>query len=62
MLLKNKKNNAKKQEEQKEYIEIYHNEMLIACQNGKSCSYGICDECQNILGNSGNNYDLADCY
>lgn len=31
-------------------IEAYPEEMLIACQNGKPCSYGICDECPNTLG------------
>ena len=25
--------------------EAYPEEMLIACLNGKPCSYGICDEC-----------------
>lgn len=24
-------------------------ETLIACQNGKPCDYGICDECPNVL-------------
>lgn len=27
--------------------QAYPEEMLIACQNGKPCSYGICDECPN---------------
>ena len=26
-------------------VEAYPEEMLIACLNGKPCSYGICDEC-----------------
>lgn len=30
--------------------EAYPEEMLIACQNGTPCSYGICDECPNTLG------------
>lgn len=32
-------------------IQSYPEEMLIACQNGKPCSYGICDECPNTLRN-----------
>ena len=32
-----------------DYIKAYSEEMLIACQNGKPCNYGICDECPNIL-------------
>ena len=32
-------------------FEAYSEEMLIDCQNGKCCSYGICDECPNILRN-----------
>ena len=32
-----------------EYHEAYPEEMLIACQNGKPCSYGICDECPNTM-------------
>lgn len=28
--------------------EAYPEEMLIACQNGVPCSYGICDECPNM--------------
>ena len=35
---------------EQENIEAYPEEMLIACQNGKPCSYGICDECPNTLG------------
>lgn len=31
-------------------IEAYPEEVLIACQNGKPCDYGICDECPNTLG------------
>ena len=31
-------------------FEAYSEEMLIACQNGKPCAYGICDECPNMLG------------
>jgi len=34
----------------KNKFEVYPNEVLIACQNGKPCSYGICDECPNTLG------------
>ena len=30
---------------------VYSEEVLAACQNGKPCDYGICDECPNILGN-----------
>lgn len=37
--------------------EAYPEEMLIACQNGKPCSYGICDECPNTLGHSRSNED-----
>lgn len=29
-------------------FEAYPEEMLIACQNGIPCSYGICDECPNM--------------
>ena len=32
-------------------FEAYSEEMLIDCQNGKCCSYGICDECPNTLRN-----------
>jgi hypothetical protein len=39
-------------EEEQERNEAYPEEMLIACQNGKPCSYGICDECPNIIGNN----------
>lgn len=39
-------------EQEKERVEAYPEEMLIACQNGKPCSYGICDECPNTLGNN----------
>lgn len=31
-------------------IEAYSEEMLNECQNGKPCSYGICDECPIGLG------------
>lgn len=31
-------------------IEAYSDETLIACQNGKHCDYGICDECPITLG------------
>ena len=34
---------------QKEMEQAHPEEMLIACQKGKSCSYGICDECPNML-------------
>lgn len=27
-----------------------YQEMLKACRNGKPCSFGICDECPNVLG------------
>lgn len=37
--------------ENKYNIEAYPEDMLIACQNGKPCEYGICDECPNTLGN-----------
>ena len=36
-------------------MEIYSEEVLAACRNGKPCSYGICDECPNTLGTSENN-------
>ena len=29
--------------------QAYSEEILVACQNGKPCSYGICDECPNTL-------------
>lgn len=35
----------------KEYGQAFSEEMLIACQNGIPCSYGICDECPNTIGN-----------
>lgn len=35
----------------------YHEEMLIACQNGKSYNYDICDECLNTLGHSRSDED-----
>lgn len=37
-------------EEEMETDKAYPEEMLLACQNGKPCSYGICDECPNVLG------------
>lgn len=37
--------------ENKKQNEAYPIEMLIACKKGKPCSYGICDECPNTLGN-----------
>jgi hypothetical protein len=40
-----------------ELREAYNEEMLIACQNGKPCSYGICDECPNIIGDIRSNID-----
>lgn len=47
-----KKNIIQEIEEQKpQEYEAYPEEMLIACQNGKPCSYGICDECPNTIGN-----------
>lgn len=36
--------------EQEKYNEAYPEEMLIACQEGKPCDYGVCDECPNTLG------------
>lgn len=36
-------------EENKNEFQAYPEEMLIACKNGKPCSYGICDECPNVL-------------
>jgi hypothetical protein len=33
-----------------EISQAYSEEILIACQNGKPCDYGICDECPNTLG------------
>lgn len=36
--------------EDKMINEAYPEEMLIACENGIPCSYGICDECPNTLG------------
>jgi hypothetical protein len=38
------------EDKEQEYIEAYSEEMLIACQNGKPCNYGICDECPNVIG------------
>ncbi len=38
--MRNKFNNQERPEN-----EAYPEEMLIACLNGKPCSYGICDEC-----------------
>lgn len=35
----------------------YSEEVLEACRNGKPCSYGICDECPNTLGNAKNDDD-----
>lgn len=43
--------------EREETNEAYPEEMLIACQNGKPCSYGICDECPNVIGNRSNKDD-----
>lgn len=48
------------EEEREERIEAYPEEMLIACQNGKPCSYGICDECPNTLGNNREDEDEDD--
>ena len=31
--------------------QAYPEEILIACQDGKPCEYGICDECPNTLNN-----------
>jgi hypothetical protein len=39
------------------YNEAYPEEMLIACQEGKPCEYGICDECPNTLRNKRNEDD-----
>lgn len=33
-------------------LNAYSEEILIACQNGMPCSYGICDECPNTLGSN----------
>lgn len=33
-------------------MQMYSEEILEACRNGKSCDYGICDECPNTLGNN----------
>lgn len=38
-------------EAESEKNEAYPEEMLIACQNGTPCSYGICDECPNTKTN-----------
>lgn len=46
------KNKIVKDIEKQEQIEAYSDEMLTACQNGTPCSFGICDECPNILGNN----------
>lgn len=35
----------------KDKFEAYPEDMLIACQNGVPCTYGICDECPNTLNN-----------
>ena len=35
----------------KDKFQAYSEEILIDCQNGKPCNYGICDECPNTLGN-----------
>lgn len=40
--------------------EAYPEDMLIACQNGKPCSYGICDECPNIVRNNTEDEDDED--
>lgn len=32
-------------------LKVYSEDVLEACRNGKPCSYGICDECPNTLGN-----------
>lgn len=42
------------------HIEAYSEEMLIACQKGKPCEYGICDECPNTLGNNRSDNDDED--
>lgn len=41
----------------KEIFQAYPEEMLIACQNGKPCDYGICDECPNTKGNEEDDED-----
>lgn len=33
-------------------METYSEEILKACREGKACSYGICDECPNIIGST----------
>ena len=42
---------------EKNKFQAYPEEILIACQNGKPCGYGICDECPNTLGNNGEDED-----
>lgn len=46
-----------KEPEKEEKYEAYPEDMLIACQNGQPCSYGICDECPNTLGKVRSNED-----
>lgn len=41
--------------EEFERNEAYSEEILLACQNGIPCSYGICDECPNTLGEGRSN-------
>ena len=36
-------------EENKNELQAYSDEILEACRKGKLCNYGICDECPNII-------------
>lgn len=38
-------------------FQIYSEEILDNCRKGKPCSYGICDECPNILRDIRSNED-----
>ena len=40
-----------------EITKAYPEEMLAACEKGKRWSYGMCDECPNILKNVKNDED-----
>lgn len=46
-----------KEKQNKDAYEAYPEEMLIACQKGKPCSYGICDECPNTIGRNRSDND-----
>lgn len=41
----------------KDDFEKERDKILNDCLNGKSCDYGICDECPNILRNDRSNND-----